>query len=218
MLPVKRIVLFFVVAIVVYAALVVPRTPFVDAYRYAFRVAGDVLFQSVGDGGSVRFVPFDDKTQHDKDTTLRLTNRKRNISGSAEIRAVFTGYRPTAFLIALVLATPIPWRRRGWSLVWGLLLVSVFVAFRVWLRVVDFMSNGDVIAVYQLGATAKGLLRVLVNIFALAPAPGYIVPGLIWILVCFRKGDWERLTASTDPSDAPPETRDLKPSQRSNKP
>lgn len=31
----------------------------------------------------------------------------------------------------MILATPVPWKRRGWALLWGLLLVHVFMVLSV---------------------------------------------------------------------------------------
>jgi len=41
------------------------------------------------------------------------------------------GWLPTALTVALIVATPVPWRRRCWALLWGVLLINAFVLFSV---------------------------------------------------------------------------------------
>ena len=78
----------------------------------------------------------------------------------------------------------------------GVFAVSAFVALRVWLRLADGLSNGDVLAVYTLSLFWKGALRSLVNVLVLSTAPGYIVPALVWMLVAVRREDWEQLVVA----------------------
>jgi len=162
-----------------------------DAYRWVFRAAGNALFLRTGDGGSVKFSPMS-RALHEPDTGLRITNRRTQAGGSGEIKAIYTGYRPTAFLAALILATPIPWRRRGLSLLCGLLLVSIFVAVRIWVRLAVMMSNNDPIRAYEFTGWFKGFLGALNAVLVRSPAVGYIVPALIWIVVTLRREDWAR--------------------------
>ncbi len=162
-----------------------------DAYRWVFRRVGNVLFARMGDGGSVRFSPLN-RELHKPDTSLRVTNRRRNTGGSGEIKAIYMGYRPTAFLLALILATPIPWRRRGYALLWGGLLISVFVLGRTWIRLAAMMSNHDAIRAYEFSGWVKGLLDAFNAVLVRSPAVGYIIPALIWIIVALRHDAWSR--------------------------
>lgn len=194
MQPVKRISEFLFWCLVTYGLLLLPWHGLMDAYRAGFRAVGDVLFHSVGDGGSVHFEKLSDGDRV-RDTTLRLTNRTNGTRGSMDIRAAYIAYRPTAFLVALVLATPTPWSRRGWALLWGLVGVGLFVAFRIWLQVFDAMSNGDALSVYVLGPFWKGVLAAMVKVMVHASAMSYLAPACIWILVALRQGDWAVIAA-----------------------
>ena len=110
----------------------------------------------------------------------------RNIE--LDLRSI--GWVPTALTAALILATPVPWARRGWALLWGLVLVHAFILFSVqsalwavspdlslitfspfWGRVVDEL---DYALITQMGAS-------------------FSVPVLIWILVTFRRQDYANL-------------------------
>ena len=194
MQPVKRISGFLFWCLVTYGLLLLPWHGLMNAYRAGFRAVGNVMFHSVSDGGSVYFEKLSDGDRVN-DTTLRLTNRTNGTRGSMDIRAAYVAYRPTAFLIALVLATPMPWSRRGWALLWGLVGVGLFVAFRIWLQVFDAMSNGDALSVYVLGSTWKGALVATLKVMVHASTMSYLAPACIWALVAVRRGDWAVITA-----------------------
>lgn len=197
MQPVKRISEFLFWCLVTYGLLLLPWHGLMDAYRAGFRAVGDVLFQSVGDGGSVYFEKLSDADRV-RDTTLRLTNRTNGTRGSMDIRVAYIAYRPTAFLVALVLATPTPWSRRGWALLWGLLGVGVFVALRIWLQIFNALSNGDALSVYVLGPFGKGVLMAMLKVVVYTPAMSYLAPACIWILVALRRDDWAAITAEKE--------------------
>ena len=82
------------------------------------------------DGGQrmLDFQPLDDPEHQwppNFDTAIILANRNMlNPDGKGHrfmltVDAWQMGWAPTAFLVALTLATPIPWRRRWWALFWG---------------------------------------------------------------------------------------------------
>jgi hypothetical protein len=89
-------------------------------------------------------------------------------------------------VFALIAATPIPWRRRAWSLAGGLILIHGFILFSlqawIWnkstelslLRLSDFWQK-----------VADDLSYTLIN----QMGPSFAVPMLIWILVTFNSHD-----------------------------
>lgn len=163
-----------------------PAPYLMNAYRWAFRTVGNVLFVRMGDGGAVKFSS-QGQALHAPDTELRIENRRTGGGGTGEIKSIYTGYRPTAFIIALILATPAPWRRRAFALLWGVLLVSGFVAVRVWIRLIVMMSNPDPIRAYELSDAWKDFVGALNGVLVRSPAVGYIVPALIWMIVALRR-------------------------------
>ena len=195
MFPAKRLSGFFLRCVLYYGLLVVPWPGLIDGYRAFFRAGGNLLFKSFSDGGSVSFEPLSSH-DHAKDTRLVLRKTKPlPVSGDMDIKSVYVGYRPTIFLIALVLAAPVPWSRRLWALWWGLVLVNAFVAFRVWLQLVNAYSDPNALNLYPLSPFWKGMLRAAVLVLFRAPAAHYVVPMFIWMLVTFRRGDLQGMFA-----------------------
>ena len=211
MLPLKRISWFFVCSVFVYALLVAPWHGAQDAYETFFQAGGNLLFGTIGEHGAAEFAP---RTSKRGSGDTLVTVRKRRPPYPAmdlNISSVQVGYRPTVFLIALALATPIPWSRRWKALVVGLLAVQVFIAFRVWLFLTDLLSNENIMAIYSLSPWVKSILRGVSLVLFRSPAMHYIGPLFIWLGVTFRRGDFEMLMGRA-PADQP-----VKPTPRRSK-
>jgi hypothetical protein len=196
MFPLRRISGFFVFCLILYALLMTPQLKLMDAYRGVFSSGGNLLFRNLfGSNSAVTFTQISN-VDHMKDTTIRMEKLRppplRPHSMEVDIKCVYAGYRPTAFAVALILATPVPWRRRVWALLWGLLLINIFVAFRVGLWPLLFFSHPS-IAVVTLGPSTRTVLEKLFLVFYRAPEMHYIVPAFVWLLVTFRRDDLQRM-------------------------
>jgi hypothetical protein len=196
MSPARRALAFLFWSLVIYGLFIVPPHGLLTVYRSGLRAVGNVAFRSVGVSGSARFERFSDSKQS-ADTTLRLSDRATGARGSMEFRANLVGYRPTVFLAALVLTSPIPWRRRGWALLWGSVTVTAFVWLRLWLMIAGMsISHGEVLAVYSFGPFAQRVVEALNKVLVQDATMGYIVPAFIWLLVTFRKDDWAHISGA----------------------
>jgi len=183
---------FLVRCLVIYSLLVVPWPGVKDAYAAYLRAGGNLLFGSWGSRGKIelRALP---PGETEWDTLSVLTNLERKKSGEAKHNTWDLGYVPTAALVALVLATPVPWARRIRALIWGLLLVNAFVAFRMGLGFLgDFCSNQP-FALYVVRPFWRPVLRQVVDVFLFAPAAYFAGPACIWLLVTFRRSDWNAI-------------------------
>ncbi len=144
MLKRKPIAGFFVRFLIVYAALMAPWPVVRDSYAALYRAGCNALFARFGSDGAVRLRPLG-KPIAKHDTEFALTNRRTGaeytFAGSS-----LQGYNPTAFVVALILATPIPWSRRWRAVLWGLLWVNVYVALRVVVFLVMAYSGDNSLA------------------------------------------------------------------------
>ena len=211
MFPLKPVAAFFLKVIIFYALLMIPWPGVMGAYGYVFRACGNTVFRTFGSTGRVHFAPITPVPagKDAKDTTVTLENIKtRGARGTMEMNSRLMGYLPAAFAVALILATPVPWSRRGWSLLWGLLLMGVFTGLELTLRLVDAFSDKNVLAVFSLGPVAKATVIILLKVIALSPVTAYIAPVFVWILVTFRRTDWTTLLP-TPGSSAKHETPSL---------
>jgi len=189
---------FFVKVAIVYMPLILPPLP-AQAYSVAFRAGANLFFRTIGDSGRAYFGP--NLAGGDHDTAIVVKNLRpktavqgrSGVSGAFEVSSRSIGFSATAFVVALIVATPVPWRRRLLAVLAGVALISVFAGFQMYLHLVDAFSNPDPLRIYQLGPAGKSLLLNLIKICSRTPVTTYIAPIFVWILVTFRHGDIVRL-------------------------
>lgn len=94
---------------------------------------------------------------------------------------------PTALTIALVVATPIPWRRRAWALLGGLILIHLFIVISIAVHIWDASPVVSLLTFTPFWQqVADGLDYTLITQYGAS----FYVPVLIWISVSFRGQDF----------------------------
>ena len=193
MIPLKVIARFFVFTLVIYVLLIVRWPGVREAYRAAYCATGEALFGRFGSHGVVHF----ESRTGDKINDVDLVLGKRTPQGIAEVPAEMSsgriGYAPLAAVVALVLATPVPWPRRWQGLLWGFLLVNLFVVLRTGLRILFLYSAPSPIRLYEPGPFLSKLLASSYEFFFLAPACSFFVPAVVWVVVTVRSRDFDRI-------------------------
>ena len=103
---------------------------------------------------------------------------------------------PSFVVLALVLATPLPWQRRSWALLWSFLAVNAFIVLRIsfTLAAAGFAADKQY-ALFELGSLARGVLTRAENILSDNPTVSFVAPALIWFLLAFRHVLWSKTTA-----------------------
>lgn len=191
MIPLRAIGRFFVLTVVIYVLLIVRWPGVREAYRAAYCATGETFLGRFGSDGVVRFEPRTDDQINDVDLVLG----KRTAQGIGEVPAEMSsgrvGYAPLAALVALVLATPVPWARRGRALLWGFILVNLFVMLRTALRILFLFSTPSPIRLYEPGPFLSKVLSCSYEFFFLAPACSFFVPAVVWVVVTVRSGDFD---------------------------
>ncbi|MFH1108530.1 MAG: hypothetical protein V1790_04930 [Planctomycetota bacterium] len=200
MSPRKLISAFLLKIVVIYALLWVPWPGVQRGYAGLFCYAGNLAFHVFGSAGRTRFRVLDPSPANKNavDWEIKLENIRTRAGGTFEqdrsTRKM--GYLPAAFTASLVLATPIPWRRRLAAMVWAMPLITAFVGLQLTLRLVDAFSNPDVFNQFELGLWTKRLLGILLKVVVMSPVTAFIAPVFVWILVTFRRTDWATLLPS----------------------
>jgi hypothetical protein len=192
----QRLALFFVRLVVLYALLIAPWPGLRAGYAGLFRAGTAVLFGSFGSDGQVQVEPLPDG-EGGNDVRLLCGNRRvPGVYARASCNSVLAGYFPTAFVVALVLATPLPWSRRWKALLWGLLLINAFVAGRVAVILVQVFDGDHDVALYQMSDFWRSVVDEVAANLVLAPASHFVLPLLVWIVVSLRGSDVEAFLAS----------------------
>lgn len=121
---------------------------------------------------------------------VAMAGKLVTVAGRMGVSGWHKCYIPMATIVALVLATPVPWRRRIVALLWGIPLVTLFILFGLTLTFINGISAGDAIALFELSSVAKKSFGVADHIISRAPVTSFLFPVLIWILVMFQHGNW----------------------------
>lgn len=191
----KLIAGFFLRFAVIYA-LLMAAWPFAGAaYGAAFRLVSEIAFGELSRAASVRFEPIGSNSKYasSMDTAVVLRNHRTKARGDLPMSSRYLGYVPTAMVIALVVATPLPWRRRLRALLWALVLTQAFIGLRVLLKLLAVFSGSDALATFSLGNAGDATLAFLEVLITTSLTASYIGPIIIWIAVTFRAGDREML-------------------------
>jgi hypothetical protein len=165
------------------------------AYSKFYRATGKFLFGSFGRGGIVQFTQSKDSREY---INIVACNRYRmDESGNAPGRQLRYGirygdYMHMVFLAALIAATPLPWKRRTWALVWGLILMQALVALKLSIIILDLLSDKPA-SLLILSPFWKNFVVTANLVLVRRFTTGFIIAFFIWVLVTFRRGDWFRL-------------------------
>ncbi|MHC4477266.1 MAG: hypothetical protein ACYTEL_16590 [Planctomycetota bacterium] len=195
---VKGVVTFLCVFLLVYLLLMAPWPGLAAAYSSVYRAVGARLFKSYGSDGMVLFAPSKENEQE-----IRMLFYRRDRIGPDGLPVLLAriahntrrhGYMPTAFLIALVLTTPVGWKRRGWALLWAMIIIHAIIILRLWIWFVYGFSDARV-SLLVLSPFWARVLALTVDFFLKNLSFRLIVCVFIWILVAFRRADWQRILA-----------------------
>jgi hypothetical protein len=131
----KQVIGFLCVFVLVYGLLMSPWPSLGAAYSRIYRAGAALLFESFGSKGVVRFEELSDE---EYDTKIVFYSRDQVSPDGKMVPIGFmrhssrrSAYIYAAFLTALILATPISWNRKGWALLWGMILVHGFIVFNL---------------------------------------------------------------------------------------
>jgi hypothetical protein len=178
---------FLVLFLPVYAVLMIPWPGVREYYRAGLIGAANIFLSCIPGDAAYRLSA--DSTRPDVERAMLEIQHRT--AGRAELRidSGEVAYLPTALCIALILSTPVAWKRRIRALVVGFALVNVFIMFR--LGVMAAFS------VNLLNAAARGIpagrwskaVAAFAEFIGVGPGLSCIVAVLIWMVVLIGRDD-----------------------------
>ncbi len=184
----RRIVGFFLRFLIVYAVLMALWPAVGDVYGSLFRTGGKSLFGPFPSSGQVRFEHLPD-AEGMNDTRIWVRRPGLRKWRRFRVSSRHMGYLSTALLTGLLVATPLPWRRRTRAIIWGLLVVHVFIALRQGIVVAYGLHLNTGVPQMLRDPYWSNPLRIGVEFLAGGPGSSCIAAILIWILVSLRRED-----------------------------
>jgi hypothetical protein len=181
---------FLIRFVLIFGLLIVPWSGWRNVYGDYFRGMGNVMFKQEAGKWLLYFEAHERRRGLESmDSQIVLGNRDF-MDSRGDLRVDLlgidsrsVGWIPTALTMALILATPLPWKRRGWALLWGLLLVHGYlllvIALYIW-------NQSTTVELLTLPPFLKEIGDALEYTLVTQVGPGFTVPVLIWLLVAFR--------------------------------
>ncbi len=206
----KGIGLFLARFLIVYLLLLAPWPGLRQGYAAFVRRATSAVFGSFGSDGKVYVFPSAKMTPDDLPAGYQMPAEGRELDihlalssrrGSRYTTYLDTnsrkfGYLPTAFVLALIAASPVGRRRRLVAAGLGLIATQAYVGLKMFVWLVQAFSRDDPVAIYAFGSFGRDAVSRLHNLLNLQIAGTYVLPLVIWITVTFRPRDWSRISAS----------------------
>lgn len=190
-MPAPRLIGGFVVRLVVlYALFVIPWPGLKSGYARCYSAMATGAFHSLTPGGLVRFEAVSEP-QKGYDVKMHLVNVQTGAEQIALTSSRDPAYFQTAFLAALILATPLSWRRRLMSLMAGMVLLHLAIFLKVLLTVLQGFTR-DRVGLLHPEPPWDAVLSALTRVAVADIVSLLLIPVLIWVLVSFRQEDWER--------------------------
>jgi hypothetical protein len=191
----RLIVRFICVFALVYGALIAPWPGWNSLYAHGFRFLCSACLATENGHETVRVRAAEPGARLDTQILL-VDPAKVDSHGKTPVRILGldsrgVGWIPTALFIALTLATPVSWRRKGWALGLGLLAVHVYLLLTVEVYIWNESIPGAAGPVSLLKRIGDGLEETLVTQLGAS----FVVPTIIWLLVTFRKSDLDAVQA-----------------------
>jgi len=194
--PAKRLLTFLVRFALVAGILVSPWPGLEERYADTLRRTAQSIFDGDGSKWVVLFKPTSDPHL---DTTIYIGNRKQAApdgklsAAQISFTSRYVGYLPTVLLAALVMATPLPWKRRFFALLWGLLSMHLFLGLLMLIMILNQCSQFPAMNLVHLGPFQEQVVHSTYDVFIHHLGARLAVPVLLWILICFRRDDLERI-------------------------
>lgn len=188
MLSPRRIVYFFIRVVLIYGLFVLPWPGVRTAYAALYRAGGNLAFGALIPGGYVHFQPLPYQPGR-PDTRIHYVNLRTGVEGARKGSSRNPAFRQTVFLISLILATPLPWRRKLSTLWWGLILMHLAIFCKLFIIVLHDFSKVGITVWDSASLWSKALTQI--NTMAVHDVVMLtLVPVFIWMLVSFQRKDW----------------------------
>jgi hypothetical protein len=192
MLKTKTLVIFLIVASVIYGILSAPVEFYDKQYGAWYRKIATWCFSEFRDNGFVKFR----EGQNPATTRVNMGNYGL-VKPNGKVRTVYVdintrylGYMPTILLISLVLASPVPILRRLIALVTGLAIVTLLVIFKQWIALMWLAQQTDWLGLVTLTGTKLKMLTFANTSISIQSSTVLYFVVIIWLLVTFRVDDF----------------------------
>jgi hypothetical protein len=193
----KQVLFFLIKTILIFFVFVAPFRFYDIYYGKFYRSTCKILFSNFHDTG----IAFFKETRNPGITQIKISNNATQqtngmiVSGTSEFSTRYRGYIPTIFFISLLLASPLPLKRKCYSGMVGLILVTCIIMLQQWIQILFMCGQNKQLLIFNFTVSQKRMIDFFFFNFANYNGPSLVFMIAIWILVSFRKNDLESLFA-----------------------
>ena len=193
MLRSKTLLLFLLKAVIIYGLLSVPFSFYDEIYGKIYRNVAEVFFSKFRENGFVKFREWKEPVTTHINVGNNAMIRPDGTSDTAaiDVNTRYLGYLPTILLIALVLASPVPWKRRLPAVAAGLILVTLLIMFKQWISLLWLCEQHPFLQLTNFSGTGKKLLTFFNTFISVTSSSVLYFVVAIWLMVTFRVGDFK---------------------------
>ena len=184
---------FLLIFFVAYLFMLWPKTGMQDMYADFFCKTGNELFHEFGDSGIAMLKP-----QKGKNNVLLLVSKTSYIK-QASVKwypfyksSSMIGFFHTSFLLSLIIATPLSWRRKAFALTLGFILITIMVMLKLFVLILYSYSISPALGLSN-DIAANESIAFWYNNFSMQFPRGYTVAVFLWLLLCIGKREWQKL-------------------------
>lgn len=194
-IPIRALLRFVLIVAAVYGAAMLaypPAGPWPGLGRlhaHVLAALGQGAYAGADPDRSVRFTVISPPPADRHDLQMTVGRRWRATTSS-----LLAGYGPAAMVVALVIATPVPWRRRLLALTAGQVLIHGLITLRMGAHL-WFALNGPDAPGDSPGPAQGDSLTQHLGVVLYGPSVAYIAAVLVWLVVAVRSRDLARLAA-----------------------
>jgi hypothetical protein len=188
----KRTILKFIIIAALIFGVFAIRLSWTDhVYGKFYRATGELFFSHIAGNGFVRFSSTEDPDL----TKINTGNIELKAPGggyktqAVKISTRNHGYLPTLLLFALIIASPVPIKRKLFAILAGFILIMAWIIVKQWIHILYIISENPWLDLYNLSSSKQKIVSYLYEGFVFSLTPSYSFVVIIWFLVTFRKED-----------------------------
>jgi hypothetical protein len=192
MLRSKTLLLFLLKALLIYGLLSAPISYYDEAYGQFYRKIAEIFFSKFRDNGFVKFKEWKEPvTTHvnlGSYALVRPDGTSKTVTNDINTR--YLGYIPTILLFALVIASPVSWKRRLIAMAVGLVLVTFLIMFKQWISLLWLCDQYPWLQLTSFTDTGRKILNFTYRFISVSSSSVLYFVVAIWLLVTFRVEDF----------------------------
>jgi hypothetical protein len=204
MLRKKSVFLFLLIFSSVYLVFIIPHTGLDHLYCEFISSRGNRIFSNFRKDLLVNCSCEDRNSGNNMILLLEATYRQYGIVRNEKTLNIhLDGFLPFAFLISLIIATPIGWRRKAISIFIGIIIMYAMVIFRIRINIIQGLSiihnsiNDSEPPFYFTNSQLK-INNFIFRHFIAPVNSGFIFALFLWLILCFRKKELQKFAGIID--------------------